>query len=801
MIRRLPPLIVFAALACILLWPALFGGRVLLPGTMLGRMSPWNATAQKAPETYWNALTWDSIAYFYPSRSLLGRELAGSRTLPLWNPYQMCGAPFLADFQSAVLYLPNWLFAVIPPASAFGWLAFLHLFAAGSFTYLFLRGLGLRRSASTFGGVAFMLSGFAITWLELPVFLSTAIWLPLALHYSRVAHDTGQGRYTAVAGIAIGLSLLGGHPQIAFYGLLAVGLYWLYLASGRHKTSLFRTLVLAGLTFGFGIALAAPQIYPAIELAQFSHRGGAFPTMQGYAAYSSLALPWRNLVSLFIPYFFGNPAKGSFTEFAEYCGYIGILPLLLAFSAFGLKDRARKQAWFFGGLAVLALLMALGTGINRLFYFGIPGFSHSGSPSRVLFLFMFSTAVLGAIGLDRIMKDDDKRANLLRITLPGAAVLITGIVLTHLNLQRAAGEYTERDLFNAIMPEFSLFIVFLLAGLAVLILPIVGKVSRQVGGVITLVVLAADLLAFGASYNTMCSPSEVYAKTPTTALLAKGSGYGRIMPLNDRWSLNEFPKAVLPPNAGTAYGLFDVQGYDSLYPVRYKALLDAVGGHDSCPPENGNMLFASNPQSPVYDLMGVKWIVSRQPMKGARKMPDGCYLYRNTDTLPHAFLVHTIEYADDEECLARMTKGQMDPRVVVLANANDAERLDPWKLDFDGKPDKPAASDSVIILDYECNRVRMAVRASQPSVLVLTDQFFPGWTASVDKKRVEITQVDYLFRGVPVRTGMHTVEFAYFPESYDKGLRLMKIALVMLAGIAIYAVAHFFHDRRPGAAS
>ncbi|MCX6374951.1 MAG: hypothetical protein NTU88_02730, partial [Armatimonadetes bacterium] len=75
MIRRLAPLIVFAILACILLWPVLFGGRVLLPGGMLQKMSPWNASASEVGEAHWNALTWDSIAFFYPSRALLGRAV------------------------------------------------------------------------------------------------------------------------------------------------------------------------------------------------------------------------------------------------------------------------------------------------------------------------------------------------------------------------------------------------------------------------------------------------------------------------------------------------------------------------------------------------------------------------------------------------------------------------------------------------------------------------------------------------------------------------------------------------------
>jgi hypothetical protein len=222
-------------LAAILLWP-LGTGKVLLPASMLGHMSPWNAVAHpNAQNVQWNALTWDSIAYFYPARNLLGKSLR-SGELPLWNPHQMCGMPFLASPQSAVLYPPNWLFAVLPTDLTFGLLAFLHLFAAGSFTFLLLRKLGLSEIPSIFGGTAFMLSGWAVTWLQLPVLLASGVWLPLTLYLSTIAWERRSALHAALAGGTIALSLLGGHPQIWLYGLMAVGFYWVYLAVCRART-------------------------------------------------------------------------------------------------------------------------------------------------------------------------------------------------------------------------------------------------------------------------------------------------------------------------------------------------------------------------------------------------------------------------------------------------------------------------------------------------------------------------------------------------------------------------------------
>lgn len=747
---------------------------MLLPAGMLQKMSPWNAGPHSGRPN-WNALTWDSIAYFYPARLFLEQSLR-SGELPLWNPHQMCGTPFLADYQSATLYPPNWLFAVISAARAFGILAALHLFALGAFTFLFLRSLSLTRIPSAFGAAAFMLSGFAITWLELPGFISTGVWLPLALYFVNRTYGTNRTVYAAGAGVALGLSLLGGHPQIAFYVWMAVGLYWAYLAIAARSFPWP-----AILAFGIGLALAAPQLLPSMELAKLSHRGGSSPTPAGYAAYSALAMPWRNLITFLIPDFFGTPLNGTFWgagEYAEYCGYVGILPLILALLAFGRKE-SRKQAWFFAGLAALALLMALGTGINRLFYFGLPGFARSGSPARALFLFMFSAAVLGGIGLDRILNDEKK--GLLRILLSGLGLIVFGLAVFIPYIRTFCPEMPREQIFQASLPAMRLFPVIFALGVVILALAASGKIGRRLGGILAIGILAADLLAFGMWYNPTSRPSEVYPPTMLTNALTSRD-FARIMPLNDRWPLRRFPSAVLPPNSAAAYGLYDVQGYDSFYPVRYKQLLDAAAGRDSSPQENGNMVFARNPGSRAYDLLGVRWIIGRRD------------LFRNPRAFPRAFLVHAIEYYEDQDILHRIAQGDTDLRSVALANIGSLGRLDAWQRQSQAKP---AARDRVTITRYRNNSVTMEVEAAEAGILVLTDQYYPGWQAKLDGKPVHIEQVDYVFRGVVVPAGKHTVAFVYRPQSFRQGCNYAATALILLIGIGLNVASNARRSRRP----
>ena len=64
-----------------------------------------------------------------------------------------------------------------------------------------------------------------------------------------------------------------------------------------------------------------------------------------------------------------------------------------------------RRVLFFAGLGVLALLLALGTPLNALFYFLIPGFGQSGSPARCLVLWALAASALAAFGLEGLLME------------------------------------------------------------------------------------------------------------------------------------------------------------------------------------------------------------------------------------------------------------------------------------------------------------------------------------------------------------------------------------------------------------
>ncbi|MDI6828636.1 MAG: YfhO family protein, partial [Armatimonadota bacterium] len=688
--------------------------------------------------------------------------------------------------QTAVLYPPNLIFAVLPTDLAFGVLAAFHLLAAGMFTFLFLRGIGLSSTASVLGGITFMLGGFAIVWLELPNFLATAVWLPLALHLLRAAHIRRSLLHAGLAGATIALSLLAGHPQIAFYCLLISAMFIVYLAFiGRFENSIIRSLGLGLFAFAVGFALAAPQILPTAELAALSHRIGG-----GYKAYSLLAMTPAKLITLLLPDFYGNPSRSDFGywgvgEYADFCGYMGILPFFLAPFAFTGGDKQRRYAWFFCGLAVLGLLMAMGTSVNRIFYFGVPGFSRSGSPVRALFIYMFSLTILGALGFERISNQKPEKANrtLIWVLLIAISILLAGFLLLRLNFECIRDKFGAIDLLGISLPVAWLFPPFFLGSFGLIVLLVSGKLNRIVCSTLIIGLQVADLLVFGIKYNLTCARPQVYPEGRLTNFLKEDLGLERIIPLNSGWDLRMYPRAVLPPNSAMVYGLQDVQGYSALYPLRYKRLLDEAAGRDSSPRENGNIVFARNPNSPIYDLLGVRWIISLKRLGNNPLEVDGCYLYRNEGAIPRAFIVHKVEFVDDEECLSRIKRGEVDLRATALGDSEillEALRPAPLKAD--------AASENVEITKYGLNEVAVSVKTRSPGILILTDQFYPGWKAFVDGEPKSVLEVDFCLRGVPVQAGKHEVVFSYKPNSFRRGVWLACCALVVLLGVGIAGV-------------
>ncbi len=662
--------------------------------------------------------------------------------LPLWNPFQFCGYPIYANSQSAIFYPGNILFLLMPVREAFVWSAALHLGLLGLFMWLLLRKWGLRKSSATYGAILISYCTWQVSWLQLPTFLCTFCWLPLILLALHFLAENPSVKNSVLLGLSLGMCLLGGHLQIAFYCLITAILYLGWLGGMKYKNHLHQILGWSLFALVLGLFLAAPQMLPSMELARQSHRATP-PTSQGYAAYVAYAVNPNSLVTLFLPDFYGNPSRpdapyfgqslgGMYFNYAEGALYVGITSLILIGVGLTALRKRHGLAAFLGILAVIALLMAMGSVLDRLFYFLVPGFAQSGSPGRSLAMWAFAMAGLGAIGLEEVQ---DNVAGLMKkggvalaaiLALCGAAMAM-GMPALNQAMNFATTHGGELIWDPQLTRQIALFMLSLLLFFGVT----AKQLSLKYAPLLFVVILIADLAATGMNYNQSARNSTIYSETSALRYLAAHIGHDRILPLNTHGLSFLGPTGVLPPNGATVFGLRDVQGYDSLFPGRYKRLMDQLDGEDSSPPEVGNMVLVKRIPDQAWSITGAKWALSDTPLglNGEIHLDN---IYIDPLTGPGRIQVSSPE--------AQATWLQDDP-----------------------------------------TRVAFRIKTSSPCEVTLADEMYPGWLCLVDGQKTPISLAHNVYRRITIPAGNHLIQFRFEPFTLRLGMFLMMASLGVIA--------------------
>ncbi|MBI4320335.1 MAG: YfhO family protein [Chloroflexi bacterium] len=156
-------------------------------------------------------------------------------------------------------------------------------------------------------------------------------------------------------------------------------------------------------------------------------------------------------------------------------------------------------------------------------------------------------------------------------------------------------------------------------------------------------------------------------------------------------------------------------------------------------------------------------------------------IYENHDALPRAFLAYDkVVVDDDAAALAALRDGAAiaNGRVVLF------ERDIAGVASFVSSPARPDLESKVEILSYEPERVVMTATLDRPGWLVLTDSYYPGWSALVDGSERHIARANYMFRAVQLEPGEHRVEFRYEPDTVGRGVWISVATLIV--GIAAF---------------
>ena len=356
------------------------------------------------------------------------------------------------------------------------------------------------------------------------------------------------------------------------------------------------------------------------------------------------------------------------------------------------------------------------------------------------------------------------------------------------------GVNAEGTVTAAIVRDSSLEIWLPLAGAALaLIAARLGylgahRLRADVFVALIVVLVAGDLLRANMGFNPAIRTST--AEPPITGAIRylQSQRPNRFIGVSTSFS------QPLPADLAMHYGLYDARGYDFPVQSRFDALWRrsvAPGVGAFTQPEE----FASATPAALraLDLLSVSDLLvgpvqaALVPLHGpglrvVYRGKDGV-VYGNSQALPRVFVVdrqHSVGSAG--AALAAVTAPGFDRRGVAITESPIA-----------GLPQATSgapARGSARLVSYKAQRVVIHVTAAQRSLVVLTDNYYPGWKATVDGHSAKIERVDYLLRGVVVGPGRHTIVYSYQPASWTIGWIVSLVtALALLAALVSALVA------------
>lgn len=743
--------------------PFLLHGRTPYPSTyQVSNFAPWDAYGLAGAIK--NQAMPDVITQIYPWKYFTIQTLK-SGEIPFWNPYAFSGTPHLANYQSAVLSPFNLLFFILPFIMAWGWLVLLQPLLAGIFMLIYLRTLKISNIGSSLGSISFMFCGFITVWMGYATLGYAVLFLPLGLFAIEKSFQTKKIIYQLLLCLCILLSFFSGHFQISLYVLLFLIVYivWKGLVLKSVKYSL---LLLLYVSLGFLITL--PQILPTLEFYKDSIRSSIFQKVE--------VIPWAYLPTFIAPDFLGNPVTRNdwFGHYAEWNGYIGLLPLLFAF--YSIKSIKKSIVLFYFLAGIVCVLFAFPSPLlDLLIALHVPVLSTS-AVSRIIVLYSFSFCVLGSFGFDFLIEDIKQRKYRQILLWLGATCLIFitlwTVVLSRILLPLEKISIAKQ---NLILPT----VLYLTLATNVLFSLIIRKVRTIILLSIIIVLLVSfDMFRFATKWQTFDNKNLVYSPVGITKELPSIFDNQKVM--------SNFDGSV-----GSYYGTTSLDGYDSLFINRYGEFVSSLSTGRIQTPERNVVSFPKNGKytTDALNLLNVAYVVHKRgddftpwtfpywsnPGQFSQIYQDDQYrVYKNLQAFPHAFLVSDYRIVTQNQKI-------IDTLFSKNFNAKNTVILEK-------KPSLPILSSTqgnVKITSYTPDIIKMTVNTNGNSLLFLSDPYYSGWNATVDGKQTEIYRSDYAFRSIVVPDGKHVVIFSYFPDSFRYGIYA---ALVGLLGICVVSI-------------
>ena len=319
--------------------------------------------------------------------------------------------------------------------------------------------------------------------------------------------------------------------------------------------------------------------------------------------------------------------------------------------------------------------------------------------------------------------------------------------------------------------------LIILVGMGVLLSMAMGKMKKEYAVGILVVLCLVDLWTVNKRYlnDEMFVPKsereQPIQKTATDdAILQDKTLDYRVLNLaTNTFNENE-----------TSYYHKSIGGYHAAKLRRYQELIETYigaemqGSMEAIIGAAGDMTQVKGDSIyPILNMLNTRYFIL--PLQSGQTAP-----VMNPYALGNAWFVNNVSYAANanEELDAI---GRLNLREQAVADQKFHDVL--------GESQVQDTTSIVRLTAYEPNELKYDVQSGKGGVVVFSEIFYPGWTATIDGKPAELGRVNYVLRALRVEPGSHQVVLSFFPKSVDTTETIAYIGYILIllvVGIAVY---------------
>lgn len=741
----------------------------------------------------------DCTHFFEPLCSFIGRAFAEGR-IPLWNPYSYAGMPEAAISSPGIFYPLNWIFGLVPYSLGVAIIMLVSQLICGAGVFVLIEALGWGVGAAFVGASIVANSGYLFSLASNYTLVATAAWFPWCLV---AVHK----RWTVGLALFVFMFIAAGRPEIMAPGMVLCAAY-AFFARRENLADLVKAVTI-------GVLLAMPVLLPSLEWLPLSRRSEGLNPEE----ILMFSANWFDLISMvaFQPlgdlqltnaplrqFVYPNNLEPYFQS-----AFVGPIALLLAIA--GLARPGGRLYW----VAVAALIggTILSLGSNVPFFDNlvghIPGFALLRFPSKILFFTVFMVAMFAARGV-----------RLIKLRLLDTRILF-GIFCVALGLGALASVMADGP-YRAIAVSCVVAMGIGVVGAACIhIVSSVGTATKLVmplGAAVvgTLLFNAFAYLRAGGPPDFFTAPSAVAQRLREVAVpispmqlrfvglfLEKFTSPPPVEPAPNPVEFTirtaQYSRQLLRPFTNMDCRLRSSFGFEGamvgeyfyLFSNCYLKSTQSVQGPSAARTDVPLARFIRMMATPFVITQDYRFAAARSlapiPALDAtmfdlvwRDQPLNARIYRVRNPMPHAYLSYNWTIKNRDEVIQQIydDKSNWDPfDTTLVETAGVLAALQ------DGKSVR--AIEAVPVSEVTAEKIVCNLKSDAPAFLVLCDQYYPGWSASVDGKAVPIYRCNGFVRGVTLEAGNHLVEFNYRPYSFYGGLILAFLGLMWGAYLGI----------------